>query len=129
MRDVKTLIAGCLLGLSACTPLVLAPGAADVRLTNVSADVVNCASVGNIRVPKDGAGMADMAHAVGQLKNQTIGLGGNVAFITEGTPAFPAAGVAYRCPPQSARLATSAAAGSDSIPRSPLPPPAHTAGR
>lgn len=86
-----------LFALTACTPLTLAPGAAQVRLTNVAADVAGCSPVGNIRVPRDDNGMLDPAHAVGQMQNQTIGFGGNVAFISEGSPSFPSAGVAYRC--------------------------------
>jgi hypothetical protein len=98
MRHARMLVVGCLIYLSACAPFVLAPGAAEVRVTNVPADVVGCAAVGNIRVPQDSSGMLDIARAVGQMKNQTIGLGGNVAFVTDGSPRFPAAGVAYHCP-------------------------------
>jgi hypothetical protein len=98
MRHTKSLLAVCLFGIPACTPFVLAPGAEQVRVTNVSTDVVDCAPVGNIQVPKDANGLVDIGHTVGQLKNQTIGLGGNVAFVTEGTPSFPTAGVAYHCP-------------------------------
>lgn len=97
MRHVRMFIAGSAIGLSACTPLVLAPGAAEVKVTNLPADVAGCSPVGNIRVPKDTNGMVEIGHAVGQLRNQTIGLGGNVAFVTEGSPGFPEAGVAYHC--------------------------------
>jgi hypothetical protein len=69
-----------------------------VRVTQVSADVVDCAPVGNIQALRDLDGRVDLADAAGQLKNQTIGLGGNVAFITAGTLSYPMAGVAYRCP-------------------------------
>jgi hypothetical protein len=83
-----------------CTPAQfnLAPGAADVRVTNSVADVNGCAPVGNIELPKDGKGLLDDPnHALGQLKNQVVGLGGNAAFVSEGTLAIPQAGVAYRC--------------------------------
>ena len=101
MRHTKWFVAGCLVGLASCTPVVLAPGAEQVRVTNVAGDVVDCAPVGNLRVPKDANGVVDFVHALGQLKNQTVGLGGNLAFVTEGTPSVPAAGVAYHCPSQS----------------------------
>jgi hypothetical protein len=91
-------VAGCVIGLAACTPFVLAPGAEQVRVTNVAGDVVDCAPVGNLRVPKDAGGVVDAAHALDQLKNQTVGLGGNVAFVTEGMLDIPTAGVAYHCP-------------------------------
>ena len=101
MRHTKKVVAGCLIGLAACTPLILAPGAAQVRVTSVAGDVVNCAAVGNLRVSKDADGLVDIAHALGQFKNQTVGLGGNVAFVTEGMPSIPTAGVAYHCPTRS----------------------------
>jgi hypothetical protein len=101
MRHAKRFVAGCLIGLAACTPFVLAPGAEQVRVTNVAGEVVDCAPVGNLRVPKDASGLLDVAHALGQLKNQAVGLGGNVAFVTEGTPGMPTAGVAYHCPSRS----------------------------
>src|SRR4051812_32381951 len=88
MRHTKTLFACSLFAVSACTPFILAPGAAQVRVTNVPADVAGCSAVGNIRVPADSAGVIDISHAVGQLRNQAIGLGGNVAFVTEGSPGF-----------------------------------------
>ena len=101
MRHTKTLMSGCLMSLAACTPFVLAPGAAEVRVTNLPADAVGCAPVGNIRVQKDANGLVDISRAGGQLKNQTVGLGGNLAFITEGSPGMPMAGVAYNCPARS----------------------------
>jgi hypothetical protein len=101
MRHAKCFVAGCLVGLAACTPVLLAPGAEQVRVTNVATDVVDCAPVGNLRVPKDVNGAVDFVHALGQLKNQAVGLGGNLAFVTEGTPSVPTAGVAYHCPSRS----------------------------
>ena len=102
MRHARSLVAGSLVGLAACTPFVLAPGAEQVRVTNVPADVVDCAPVGNIQAPRDATGAVDVAHAVGQLKNQTIGLGGNVALVTVGSLGFPTAGIAYHCPSRAA---------------------------
>jgi hypothetical protein len=101
MRQLKALIAGCLIGITACTPFVLAPGAAQVQLTKASGEVDGCTPVGNLLVPKNADGSIDILHALGQLQNQTIGLGGNVAFVTEGTLRLPKAGVAYKCPSRS----------------------------
>jgi hypothetical protein len=94
MLHAKCLAASCLVGFTACTPIpfALAPGAAQVRVTNVAADVAGCAPVGNIQVPRDAG------HALGQLKNQTIGFGGNAALVTDGTLDFPNVGIAYHCP-------------------------------
>ena len=61
-------------------------------------DVADCTPVGNIQVPRDGDGFVAVALALGQLKNQAIGLGGNAVFVTDGTPKIPKAGVAYHCP-------------------------------
>ena len=101
MRHTKKLVAGSLIGLAACTPFALAPGAEQVRVTNVAGDVANCAAVGNLSVPKDADGLVDIGRALGQFKNQTVGLGGNVAFVTEGLISIPTAGVAYHCPARS----------------------------
>ena len=100
MLHIKWLVVGCLSGLSACSlvPFALAPGAEQVRVTNVAADVAGCAPVGNIQLSRDADGFVPIAHAVGKLKNQAIGFGGNVAFVTDGTPDFPTAGIAYHCP-------------------------------
>src|SRR4051812_12513490 len=100
MRRTKGFVVGSLIGLSACTPILLAPGAAEVRVTIVSGDVAGCTPVGNLRVPLLQSGMVDPRHALGQLKNETIVLRGNVAFVTEGTPDIPSAGVAYHCASQ-----------------------------
>jgi len=99
MRQSRWLVAVSLICLSACAPFVLAPGAADVRLTKVAADVVGCTAVGNIQLPRDSDG-SDLRNAVGRLKNQTIGLGGNAALVTESVLGTPTTGVAYRCPPR-----------------------------
>ena len=101
MRQPKVFIVCCLSGLTACTPFVLAPGAAQVQVTNEARDVAGCAPVGNLRVPKDTNGLLDAYRAVDHMKNETIGLGGNVALVTEGTPRMPQVGVAYKCPSRS----------------------------
>ena len=93
MLHTKCFVASCLVGLAACNhiPFALAPGAAQVRVTNVAAEVEGCTPVGNIQVPNE------TPNALGHLKNQTIGFGGNAAFVTDGTLEFPNVGVAYHC--------------------------------
>src|SRR5690348_16393375 len=97
MRYTRMLFVSSLIVLTACTPLNLAPGAAQVRLTTVAAEVAGCSPVGNIRIAKDDPAVFDSPHAIALVQNQTIGFGGNVAFISEGSPRFPSAGIAYRC--------------------------------
>jgi hypothetical protein len=88
-RAVTALIAASLL--SACAaPVALAPGADKVQLTNDAGKVASCTPVGNIAVPNVAS-----EDSFAELRNHTIGLGGNTVFITStqyGT------GVAYRCP-------------------------------
>jgi hypothetical protein len=84
---------------AACAALPrAAPGADQIRLTKVAADVAACSSVGNIRVPKEADGLVDMASAQTQFRNQAVGLGANTGYVTEGFLGAPVAGVAYRCP-------------------------------
>lgn len=101
MRRTKAFIGCCLTSLAACTPLVLAPGAAQVRVTKSPGEVAGCAAVGNLQVPKDASGSIDAHRAVTYLKNQTVGLGGNAALVTDGSMRLPVAGVAYQCPSRS----------------------------
>ena len=79
--------------LSAC--VTLAPGADKVRITQNPADVSSCSAVGNIKAPRGAQGQVDILDADTELRNQTIGLGGNTAFETS---ALLGEGVAYRCP-------------------------------
>jgi hypothetical protein len=73
--------------LSACAiSTVLVPGADKVRITSIPADVAACKAVGNIELPRD-AGV----NGENILRNQTIGFGGDTAFVTFG------GSVAYRC--------------------------------
>ena len=102
MYQSRWFVALSLIALSACAPFVLAPGAADVRLTKLPADVTGCTAVGNILIPQNSNSGTDLNNAEGRLKNQTIGLGGNIALVTESLLGTPTAGVAYRCPPTSA---------------------------
>jgi len=81
---------------SACA--TLAPGAAQVRLTGNAADVGACKALGNIQVPKSGQGLVDGASAQKQFRSQAVGLGSNVALVTEGFVSIPVGGIAYHCP-------------------------------
>ncbi|HKB46296.1 MAG TPA: hypothetical protein VKC57_01270, partial [Ktedonobacterales bacterium] len=92
-------VLGYVAGLLGCTPpqFALGPGAAQVRVTNTAADVAGCTPVGNIKVPKDSQGFVAPYYALGQLKNQAVGFGGNAAFVTEGSLSVPQAGIAYHC--------------------------------
>lgn len=83
---------------AACVTTVLAPGADKVRITQVPSDVSNCTAVGNIRVPRLDNGNVDRSNAEAKFRNRTIGLGGNTAFLTAGSPDVPDEGIAYRCP-------------------------------
>ena len=84
--------------LDACVPVTLAPGADQIRLTNQASDVGSCKALGNIQVPKNSQGLVDGATAQNQFRNQAVGLGSNVALVTEGFLSIPVAGIAYRCP-------------------------------
>jgi len=98
MRHAKSLVSICGFALSACAPFVLAPGAEQVQVTKLPADVASCTAVGNIELPKNSDGRVDRTHALDRMKNQTIGFGGNAALITESRQGTPTAGLAYRCP-------------------------------
>ena len=52
-----------------------------------------CKALGNIQVPKNDKGLVDGAAAQNQFRNQAVGLGGNVALVTEGFVSIPVAGV------------------------------------
>lgn len=92
-REVPSLIAAAtLLLLAGCMTTALAPGAADVKIVQNAADVASCTAVGNVRQPPDQ--FVDM-------RNLTVGVGGNTLFVTEqgavGAKRI-VAGVAYHCP-------------------------------
>jgi len=83
-------LAGCV----TVTTTTLAPGAASVRIVRSDADVASCTAVGNVRQPPD---------QNVDLRNLTVGVGGNTLFVTEsvGTPPLSGntvvSGIAYRC--------------------------------
>jgi hypothetical protein len=84
--------------LDACTTVNLAPGADQVRITDKAMDVTTCKALGNLRTPKNDQGLVDISLAQKQFRNDAVGLGANVALVTEGFLSVPVAGIAYRCP-------------------------------
>lgn len=84
-------LAGCI----GVTKTTLAPGAEAVQIVRSGADVAACTAVGNVRQPPD---------QNVDLRNLTVGNGGNTLFVTEsvGTPPLSGttvvSGIAYRCP-------------------------------
>jgi len=83
---------------TACNTVTPAPGADQVRVTLAQGDVANCNVAGNIKVPLNADGVPSVTNPDTEFRNQTIGLGGNTAFVTLGSVAFPKQGIAYRCP-------------------------------
>jgi hypothetical protein len=78
---------------SGCVSVALAPGAEQVRTTQNPADVVSCKPVGNVD-GTEGNPQPTPGNVLRQIQNKTIGLGGNVVFLT--TP-LANQGVAYHC--------------------------------
>ena len=74
--------------LNGCVTFTPAPGADRVQLIRNSADVARCAAVGNVEWQ---SGHTD-------VRNLTVGLGGNAIFVTSEQNGFVLTGVAYRCP-------------------------------
>jgi hypothetical protein len=78
---------------SGCISVALAPGAEQVRTTQNPADVASCKAVGNVD-GTEGNPQPMPQNVLRQIQNKTIGLGGNVVFLT--TP-LANQGVAYHC--------------------------------
>jgi hypothetical protein len=93
MRCGLAVISMCVCLVSAC--VTLAPGADKVRITRNAPDVATCVAVGNIKASRDAHGNVDGFNAENEIRNQTVGLSGNTAFVTS---PFLTEGVAYRCP-------------------------------
>ena len=87
---LATLIAG-------CATVTAAPGADKIRLTGNAADVATCKAVGNIKTPQVSPGLVSGFVAEKQFRNLAVGLGSDVALVTEGTVSVPVAGIGYRC--------------------------------
>lgn len=79
-------------GTAACSTVTLAPGADRVRLTVNAIDVSPCRAVGNVKAPR-GSGFDGEP----TIRNQALGLGANVIFVTRNTTGAEE-GVAYNCP-------------------------------
>jgi hypothetical protein len=79
---------------SGCATVTLAPGADQVKVTRVPAEVAACAVVGNVD-GENGSGLT--SDGIRQLQNQTVGVGGNTVLVTSDLP--PQKGIAYRCGP------------------------------
>jgi hypothetical protein len=96
----RMLIAGTILAFAAgCVSVPLAPGAAAVVITRDPAAVSSCSPVGNVALDAQQQG----TDPVGQIRNQAVGLGGNVVLdttrsIQEAWGTGPSTGVIYRCP-------------------------------
>jgi len=72
-----------------CVSYAPAPGADRVQLIRNPADVAPCTAVGNVDWWQRG-------HP--DVRNLTVGLGGNAIFVTSEQNGFVLTGVAYRCP-------------------------------
>jgi hypothetical protein len=85
--------------LSGCITELAVPGANMVTLTRNAAEVANCTAVGNVKAYAPN-GVGDEV----KFRNQVVGYGGNVGFVTLngacgiGACKTAAEGVAYRCP-------------------------------
>ena len=71
-----------------CVTYAPAPGADRVQLIRNPADVATCTAVGNV----------DWWQHKTDVRNLTVGLGGNAIFVTSEQNGFVLTGVAYRCP-------------------------------
>jgi len=80
-----------------CATVTAAPGADKIRLTINAADVATCKAVGNIKTPEVSPGLVSGFVAEKQFRNLAVGLGSDVALVTEGTVSIPVAGIAYHC--------------------------------
>lgn len=82
--------------LAACVSLV--PGADKVRVTEDESDISGCNIVGYLELPGVAQGQVNGANADAEFRNQTVGLGGNTAYVTYAPFGSPVTGVAYHCP-------------------------------
>jgi hypothetical protein len=86
----------CAIFVSAC--VTLAPGAEKVRITKDASDVAGCTAVGSVNTQGGPQGPSQIADSSTELRNEALGLGGNVVFVTSSTLNVPNQGIAYRCP-------------------------------
>jgi hypothetical protein len=76
------------------TGVTLAPGADQIKVTQVPTDVAACVAVGNVD-GENGSGLT--IDGIRQMQNQTVGVGGNTVLVT--SDISPQKGIAYRCDP------------------------------
>jgi hypothetical protein len=96
-KSVSIAVVLAVISVSACVSTPLAPGAAQVTVTRVAADVSGCKALGNIDLDAAAAG-------IDNAKNHAIGLGGDTVLDTTptsiyGTTEILRTGVIYRCGP------------------------------
>jgi hypothetical protein len=73
-----------------CVPVVLAPGAEQVKITQEASDVGACTAVGNV---------SPDLQKQDDARNLTVGLGGNALLVTRRSlDEVIISGIAYRCP-------------------------------
>ena len=96
IRAVVVVASALLLSACGVTRVALVPGASNVRVTSKAQDVTGCTAVGNVILPPSSPKYGPFySNPIGELRNQTVGLGGNTLFITSYAIGE---GVAYRCP-------------------------------
>jgi hypothetical protein len=95
MKSARIVVVLAAISVSACVSTPLAPGAAQVKVTRVAADVSSCKALGDIDLDAAAAG-------IDNAKNHAIGLGGDTILDTTptsiyGTTQLLRTGVIYRC--------------------------------
>jgi hypothetical protein len=99
LKSAPTAVVLAAISVSACISTPLAPGAAQVKVTRVPADVSSCRALGNLDL--------DAAAGIDNAKNHAIGLGGDTVLDTTPTSIYGTTeplrtGVIYRCGPAAA---------------------------
>jgi hypothetical protein len=94
-QAVLITVACATLGTACVSPITLAPGADQVRLTTRPGDVATCKPVGNIQLPRPDSVPAPDPES--QFRNRVVGLGGNAGLVTSPLNG-PTEGIAYLCP-------------------------------
>jgi Domain of unknown function (DUF4156) len=84
---------------ASCVSTKLLPGAAQVKITRIQADVANCRKLGTVTMH----GLDTNSNVVvDQLRNETVNLGGNTIFVLDDRvftlSGVPESGAAYQCP-------------------------------
>jgi hypothetical protein len=97
MKSVPIAVVLAAMSVSACVSTPLAPGAAQVKVTRVPADVSSCKALGNLDLDAAAAG-------IDNARNHAIGLSGDTVLDTTPTDIYGSTqllrtGVIYRCGP------------------------------